>query len=124
MPFNRILIVAKCGYLPKILLKLQDELPLCVACQFGTAHQCPWDTKGKKSGSIQKPDQIKPGDRVSVDQIVSTQQGLIPQMAGFLTSKRIWGCTTFVDHVNDYIYVHLLKDFTTNETLLAKLASE
>jgi hypothetical protein len=43
-------------------------------------------------------------------------------MAGFLTSKRIWGCTTFVNHVSDYIYVHLMKDFTTNETLLAKFA--
>ncbi len=42
-------------------------------------------------------------------------------MAGFLTSKQIWGCTTFVDHISDYIYVHLMKDFTTNETLLAKL---
>ncbi len=43
-------------------------------------------------------------------------------MAGFLTSKQTWGCTTFVDHVSDYIYVHLMKDFTTNETLLTKLA--
>jgi hypothetical protein len=39
----------------KILLKLQDKLPLCVACQFGTAHQRPWHTKDKKSGSIPKP---------------------------------------------------------------------
>ncbi len=37
--------------------------------------------------AIQKPDQTKPGDRVSVDQIISAQPGLIPQMAGFLTSK-------------------------------------
>ncbi len=29
-----------------------------------------------------------------------------------------------VDHVSDYIYVHLMKDFTTIETLLAKLAFE
>jgi hypothetical protein len=43
-------------------------------------------------------------------------------MAGFLTSKQIWGCTTFVDHVSNYIYVHLMRDFTANETLLAKLA--
>ncbi len=42
-------------------------------------------------------------------------------MAGFLTSERIWGCTTFVEHISNYIYVHLMKDFTTNETLLAKL---
>ncbi len=43
-------------------------------------------------------------------------------MAGFLTSKQIWGCTTFDDHVSDYIYIHLMKNFTTNETLFAKLA--
>jgi hypothetical protein len=43
-------------------------------------------------------------------------------MAGFLTSKQIWGCTTFVDHVSNYIYVYLMKDFTIMETFLAKLA--
>jgi hypothetical protein len=42
-------------------------------------------------------------------------------MAGFLTSKGIWGCTTFIDHASGYIYVHLMKDFTITETLLAKL---
>jgi hypothetical protein len=115
-------MLTKRGYLPKILLKLQDKLSLCVACQFDTAHQCPWRTKGKKSGSIQKPDQSKPSDGVSVDQIISAQPGLIPQMTGFLTSKQIWGCTTFVDHISNYIFVHLMKDFTTIETLLAKLA--
>jgi hypothetical protein len=84
-------MLEKRGYLPKILLKLQDKLPLCVACQFGTAHQCPCHTKGSKSGSIQKPDQIKSGDGVSVDQIISAQPDLIPQMAGFRTRKQIWG---------------------------------
>jgi hypothetical protein len=109
-------MLAKHGYLPKILLKLQDELPLCVVCQYGTAHQHPWCTKGKKSGSIQQLDQTKLGDGVSVDQIISAQPGLIPQMAGFLTSKQIWGCNTFVDHVSSYIYVHLMKNFTKIET--------
>ncbi len=86
--FYRILMLANVGYLPKILLKLQGKLPLCVACQFGTAHQCPWRTKGKKCGSVPKPNQTKLGDGVSVDQIISAQAGLIPQMAGFLTSKQ------------------------------------
>jgi hypothetical protein len=45
-------------------------------------------------------------------------------MAGFLTSKRIWGYTTFVDHVSGYIYVHLMKDLTLPETLLAKMVFE
>ncbi len=101
LPFNRILMLAKSGYLPKIQLKLQDKLPLCVVCQFGTAHWCPWCTKDKKSGSIWKPDQTKLGDGVSVDQITSAQPGLIPQIAGFLTSKQIWGCTTCRAHGNN-----------------------
>ena len=82
-------MLVKCEYLPKILLKLQDKLPLRVACQFGTAQRRPWRNKGKKNSSIQKPDQTKPGNGVSVDQIISAQLGLIPQMAGFLTSKQI-----------------------------------
>ncbi len=71
-------MLIKHGYLPKILLKLQDKLPLCVACQFGTANQHPRHTKGKKSGSIQKLDQTKPYDGVLIDQIISAQPGLIP----------------------------------------------
>jgi hypothetical protein len=113
-------MLAKHGYLPKILLKLQDKLPLCIACQFGTVHQHPWCTKGKKVALFKSHDQTKPGDGVSVDQIISAQPGLIPQMAGFLTSKQIWGCTVFIDHISNYIYIHLMKDFTTMEALLAK----
>ncbi len=45
-------------------------------------------------------------------------------MAGFLTSKQLWGCTTFIDYISDYMYVHLMKDLTAMETLLAKLAFE
>ena len=64
-----------------------------------------------------------PGDGVYVDQILSAQPGLIPQISGFLTSKRLWGATTFVDHVSDYVYVHLMRDLTLDETLLAKEAT-
>ena len=59
-----------------------------------------------------------------MDQIVSAQPGLIPQMSGFLTSRRIWGCTTFCDHVSDFVYVHLVRDFTVDETILAMNAFE
>ena len=124
LPFHRIFMLAKRGWLPKVLLKLQDKLPLCAACQFGAAHRRPWQFKGKKSGSIRRPDQTKPGDGVSVDQIISAQPGLIPQMAGALTSRRIWGCTNFVDHVSDFVYVHLMQDLTLDETMLSKVAFE
>ncbi len=59
-----------------------------------------------------------------MDQIVSAQPGLIPQMSGFLTNCRIWGCTTFFDHVSDVVYVHLMRDLIIDETLLAVKAFE
>ena len=124
LQFCHIFRLASLGILPKRLLECRAKPPLCVACQFGQAHRRPWRTKGKKSGSIRRPEQTKPGDGVSVDQIVSAQPGLIPQMSGFLTSRRLWGATTFVDHVSDYVYVHLMRDLTLDETLLAKEAME
>ena len=45
-------------------------------------------------------------------------------MSGLLTNKRLWGATTFVDHVSDYVYVHLMQDLTLDETLLSKEAME
>jgi hypothetical protein len=74
------------------------------------------------SGSIRRTSETQPGDGTSVDQIVSAQQGLIPQMAGFLTSDRIWGTTNFCDHASDFVYVHLMRNFTLEETLLTKRA--
>jgi hypothetical protein len=45
-------------------------------------------------------------------------------MAGFPTSDRIWGKTNFCDHVSNFVYVHLMQNFTLEETLLAKKAYE
>ncbi len=36
--FPKIFRLAEKGYLPKGLLKCKGSLPLCIACQFGTAH--------------------------------------------------------------------------------------
>jgi hypothetical protein len=93
-----------------------------LACQFAQAHCGPWRRKGKASVSICKPTEVQPGDGTYVDQIVSAQPGLIPQMAGFPTSNRIWGATNFCDHVSNFVYVHLMQNFTLEETLLAKRA--
>ena len=45
-------------------------------------------------------------------------------MSGFLTNQRLRGATTFFDHVSDYVYVHLMRDLSLTETLLAKSATE
>jgi hypothetical protein len=48
LPFNRIQMLAKRDYLPKILLKLQDKLPLCVACQLALPINAHGALKGRK----------------------------------------------------------------------------
>ena len=122
MPFGQMYKLAKLGILPKRFMKCTNML--CISCQFGKAHRRPWRTSSKPGGSIRKWNQKKPGDGTSVDQIVSAQPGLVPQMAGELTSNRIWGATVFVDHVTDYVYCHLMTALTLEETLLAKKAYE
>ena len=36
----------------------------------------------------------------------------------------MWGATTFVDHVSDFFYVHLMRDLSLADNLLAKEATE
>jgi hypothetical protein len=45
-------------------------------------------------------------------------------MSGFLTSERYFGATTIVDHVSDYVYVHLMRNLSLEETLIAKRSWE
>ena len=122
LPFWRIFQYAKLRYLPKRLLECQDKPPLCITCQFGQSHRRPWHTKLKKIYFI-KQDKDKEADNdTSINQIVSAQPGLIPQMAGYLTSYIVWDCTNFCDHVSDCVYVHLMRNFTLAKTILANTA--
>ena len=119
LSLSKIFKLSELRYLPKRLVDRKNNSPLCVSCQFGISHRRPWRTKGKAPGSIRTSEHITPGDGVSTAQIMSAQLGLIPQMSGFLTNWRIWGCTTFCDRVSDFVYVHLMCDFMVEETLLA-----
>jgi hypothetical protein len=94
-----------------------------MSCIFGTAHCKPWRLKGEK-GLIRKHDADAPGKCVRINQMISAQSGLIPQMAGFLTNLRIWAATIFVDHFSDYVYVALMHNLTLDKTLLAKSSFE
>jgi hypothetical protein len=101
-----MITLAKKGKLNKKFVRLKHRLPVCMSCIFGTCHRKPWHSKGLK-GLIRKETDNAPGKCVSMDQMVSAQPGLIPQMAGFLTNLRIWGATIFVDHFSDYVFVAL-----------------
>ena len=100
LTFRIIFRLTSIDFLSKRLLKLQNKSLRCVVCQLGAAHCRPWWMKGRKSGLIRRPEQSNPGDGVSVDQIVSAQLSLRPQMSGFMTSQHFWGCTTFLVHVS------------------------
>ena len=108
----------------RLTIEEANKLPLFVAFQFGQAHHRPWRTKGKNSGSIWRKEHNKLGYYISVNQIIFAQPDLIPHMSVFLTSEKLLGCTTFVDHVNDFVYVHLMIYVTLLETLWAKSAFE
>ena len=87
---------------------------------FGTSRKRQWRTKGKKSGSINKETDNNPGSRVSVDQLQSSNPGLVPQLSGKITSARIWPAQLIVEHFSDLTYMHLMGITSQEYTLAGK----
>ena len=89
-----------------------------MACLFGQAHKHPWGSKSKQKHPICKSTDDALGKQASMDQMVSAQPGLIPQMSGRLTNLKIMGKTIFVYHFSNHVYAYLMKDLTLSETLM------
>ena len=123
LPLLPMIKLAKNGNIDKRFAKLKNRQPVCISCVFGRSRRQPWRSK-KTPGAIYKEIETEHGDCVSIDQIVSAQSGIIPQMSGYLTNTRIWGATVFVDHASDYTHVALMRDLTLDETILAKTSFE
>ena len=88
-----------------------------------TVHRKPWRHKkaqGREQPTLRGADITKPGQRVGVYQMVSTQPGFVPQEKGNLTRARIWGVTIFVDYATNYVCTVLMRDFSAEATLAAK----
>ncbi len=115
LPLPALITLAEKEKNDKKFAKLKDCLPTCMSCIFGQAHRKPWQSKGS-SGSICKETDNAPEKCVSMDQLVSAQPGLVPQMLGFLTNLRIWGATIFTDHFSDYVYMALMRDLSLDKT--------
>ena len=56
----------------------------------------------------------------SIDQMVSSQQGIIPQVTGDITNAKFWAGTVFLDRYSDYCYTHLMMGASDEETLRSK----
>ena len=120
MSFAKMQIMAKQGTIPAAFAKC--EIPVCTACMFAKQTRRPWQSKQAKNYHIQKP--TKPGEVVSVDQMVSPTPGLIAQMTGMLTRKRYKYTTVYVDQETRLGYVYLQQTATAKETIKGKIAFE
>ena len=78
LPFNDLKELAENGEIPKKLAKVNP--PKCAGCLFGAMTKVPWRTKGKESGK-QVFNASRPGQVVSVDQMISTQPGFVAQLS-------------------------------------------
>ena len=114
----------KIGLLPTKFRAVLKKPPLCISCVFGKMQKRKWRTSKDDFRPIRKDSESFPGARVSTDQIISAQPGLLPRMEGGHTRARIWAATVFKDHFSDIIYTHLMTSPSLEETIEAKQAFE
>ncbi|MDA3833359.1 MAG: reverse transcriptase domain-containing protein [Spirochaetales bacterium] len=117
-PYRYIRWAAELGILPSKLKKVRDVI--CPACMYGKQKRRPWRTKGTTSqqGKIKKA--TRPGECVSVDQLISGVPGLVGQTTGRLTTSRYRVATIFVDHYSDLDYVHVQESTSAEDTIEGK----
>ena len=89
---------------------------------FGTFLCCMWTPKGINFGSILNNTDKKPGTGIFVDQLKSSQPGLVHQFLGELTSGRIWSTQVMVDHLRNVVDVNIVHITSKEETLARKPA--
>ena len=113
------------GLFHKKFKKLSDRKIICPSCIFGRMRKRPWRHKGVMNRkTIRKKDQNFPGAKVSTDQLVVAQPGLVPRISGRHTKDRICGATGFYDHHSGYSYSALQTSLDGDQTLAAKHSFE
>ena len=104
VPIKEIQVMATMGIFDSKLASCQP--PVFASCMFGFAHKKPWRVKGKDKHVIRSESKTDAVDNTSLESLMSSTPGIIPQMSGFLTSDRFWTSTVFVDHDTSYMYIH------------------
>ena len=122
LAFPRLQAMAREGILPNQLATC--PIPTCTCCIYGKQTRRPWRTKATPGTIETKATITKPGQCISVDQLVSPAPGLIAQLRGIPTTERYRCATVFVDHFSRYSFVHLQKSASADHTLEAKAEFE
>ena len=113
---HKLQCMAKDGTLPHRLASC--PIPLCTSCLYGKASRKPWRDKPSAQSVPRKV--TRPGQCVSVDQLVSTTPGQVAQLRGRPTTKRYNVATIFVDHYSDMSFVNIQKTTSDEETIKGK----
>ena len=124
LPFDKMLRLCERGYLPRRFKEaLSSKKLVCPSCIFGKCKKKPWRTRGLP-GTIRRPSETEPGNRVSIDHVLSAQPGLVPRMDGRHTLDRINSVCVFIDHVTKLSYSHMQTSVSNEQTVMAKVAFE
>ena len=91
--FSKLQEMVRQGILPWQLA--QCKIPTCSACLYRKATKRAWRSKQERQRQWNQA--LKPGDIISVNEMVSPVPGLIAQMVGFLTKQRYKYATVFID---------------------------
>ena len=94
--FSKLQEMARQGILPWRLAHC--KIPSCSTCLYGKATKRAW--RSKQGKQRQRKKSLKPGEVISVNQMVSPVPGLIAQMVGFLMKQRYKYATVFVDQAS------------------------
>jgi hypothetical protein len=115
--FKNLQIMARLGWIPRKLANC--PVPTCSSCLYAKATKRSWRSRSSDNKDEARK-ATKPGQCVSVDQLVSPTPGLVAQMIGFLTMTRYKYATIYVDQASRLLYIYLQKTATAKETLLGK----
>jgi hypothetical protein len=115
--FAKLQEMAKQGITPRRLSKCR--VPICSACLYS---KMIWRGKPLKKNGRETELSRRPGQVVSVDQLVSHTPGLIAQMTGFLATRRYKYITIYVDQFSRLGFIYLQKTASAEETIEGKKA--
>jgi hypothetical protein len=97
--------------------------PKCTDCLFGAMAKRLWQGKETKA-SHGVFIATKPGECISVDQMMLTEVGFYAQLKGKLTKKCYKCATIFVNHLSHLRFVNLQINASFEKTIAAKLTIE
>ena len=118
---DRMKIMVQQGTLPQRYRNCR--LPFCASCAYGKATRKPWRSHTSSNNDESTRPQ-RPGECISVDQLISPTPGLIAQMSGKLTTQRYTCATIFVDQYSGFSYIWIQRSTSVDETLKGKRAFE